>query len=182
MQFAKAALTFAAQQPVRLRIGMHTGGIVAGVLGSKLPKFSVFGDAMDTASRMESTGMPGRIHASEATRNMLPHVDWEATGGVEVEGKGRMESYLWNPCLGPRSALSLRSSTTSTTSQPARPRSVPQTTLGPPSPAPPFAALRSALHVLYGREIPQAANPVICPKSWQGGNRHRRLLHAKQDI
>eukprot|EP00983_Pelagomonas_calceolata_P025637 804591-Pelagomonas_calceolata.AAC.6 len=44
------------QQPVRIRIGMHTGDVVSGLIGSKLPKFSIFGDAMNTASRMESTG------------------------------------------------------------------------------------------------------------------------------
>eukprot|EP00200_Dunaliella_tertiolecta_P001993 CAMPEP_0202356486 /NCGR_PEP_ID=MMETSP1126-20121109/10928_1 /ASSEMBLY_ACC=CAM_ASM_000457 /TAXON_ID=3047 /ORGANISM="Dunaliella tertiolecta, Strain CCMP1320" /LENGTH=605 /DNA_ID=CAMNT_0048949245 /DNA_START=191 /DNA_END=2009 /DNA_ORIENTATION=- len=106
MEFAKAILDVAeqvkmpnTQQPVRIRIGMHTGDVVSGMIGTKLPKFSLFGDAMNTASRMESTGVPGRIHVSEATYNLLPHAhgEWEATGGVEVKGKGRMESYLWNP-------------------------------------------------------------------------------------
>jgi len=102
--FAKAILDVASrvpmpntQQPVCIRIGMHTGDVVSGIIGTKLPKFSLFGDAMNTASRMESTGVPGRIHVSEATRNLLPQEEWEATGGVEVKGKGRMESYLWNP-------------------------------------------------------------------------------------
>ncbi|KAF5831690.1 nucleotide cyclase [Dunaliella salina] len=94
MEFAKAILDVAAQvempnthQPVRIRIGMHTGDVVSGTIGTKLPKFSVFGDAMNMASRMESTGVPGRIHVSEATRNLLLNEDWEPTGGVEVKGK-----------------------------------------------------------------------------------------------
>ncbi|KAF5831691.1 nucleotide cyclase [Dunaliella salina] len=104
MEFAKAILDVAAQvempnthQPVRIRIGMHTGDVVSGTIGTKLPKFSVFGDAMNMASRMESTGVPGRIHVSEATRNLLLNEDWEPTGGVEVKGKGLMDSYLWIP-------------------------------------------------------------------------------------
>ncbi|KAF5842754.1 adenylate and guanylate cyclase catalytic domain-containing protein [Dunaliella salina] len=105
MDFAIAILDAAGQvempnqphQPVRVRIGMHSGDVVSGMIGTKLPKFSLFGDAMCTASRMESTGVPGRIHVSKATRDLLQEEMWEATGGVEVKGKGCMESYLWLP-------------------------------------------------------------------------------------
>mmetsp|Transcript_10726 Transcript_10726/g.29429 ORF Transcript_10726/g.29429 Transcript_10726/m.29429 type:complete len:891 (+) Transcript_10726:264-2936(+) len=105
MEFAKAMLD-AAQQvkmpdtqgPVRVRVGMHTGDVVSGLIGSKLPKFSIFGDTMNTASRMESTGIPGRIHVSEATQRLLQNVEhWEPTGGVEVKGKGKMQTFLWVP-------------------------------------------------------------------------------------
>ncbi|KAF5829769.1 hypothetical protein DUNSADRAFT_15534 [Dunaliella salina] len=104
MEFAKALLETAGQvrmpdthQPVQVRVGLHTGDAVTGLIGSKLPKFSIFGDTMCTASRMESTGLPGRIHVSEATRALLQHEQWEATGGIEVKGKGLMDTYLWAP-------------------------------------------------------------------------------------
>lgn len=82
-------------QPVQVRIGIHTGPCTSGLIGSKLPKFSIFGDSMNTASRMESTAPPGHIQVSEATHALLPHEVWEATGGVEVKGKGLMQTYLW---------------------------------------------------------------------------------------
>mmetsp|Transcript_21429 Transcript_21429/g.55815 ORF Transcript_21429/g.55815 Transcript_21429/m.55815 type:complete len:1059 (+) Transcript_21429:129-3305(+) len=111
MEFAKALLETAKQvkmpdtnEPVRVRVGLHTGDVVSGMIGSKMPKFSIFGDAMNTASRMESTGVPGRIHVSETTHQLLPHEAWESTGGVEVKGKGQMQTYLWVPPVSSRPA------------------------------------------------------------------------------
>ena len=80
----------------QIRIGIHTGPCMTGVIGSKMPKFSIFGDTMNTASRMESTCVPGRMQVSGSTWELVKHLDnWEATGGITVKGKGIMETYLW---------------------------------------------------------------------------------------
>ncbi|KAG1680943.1 hypothetical protein FOA52_009902 [Chlamydomonas sp. UWO 241] len=104
MQFAKAMLREALpilmphnNQPVSLRIGIHTGPLVSGLVGSKMPKFTLFGDTINTASRMESTCRPACVHVSDAFAQLLPHEAWESTGGVEVKGKGMMSTFLWSP-------------------------------------------------------------------------------------
>lgn len=80
--------------PVEVRIGLHTGDVVTGVVGYKMPRFCLFGDTVNVASRMESTGRAGHIHASQATRDLVPDEHWIATGGVEVKGKGLIASFI----------------------------------------------------------------------------------------
>ena len=65
---------------------------------------------MNTASRMESTCTPGRIQVSESTWQLLKHIDhWRATGGVEVKGKGVMNTYFWAPVASASSNSALNS-------------------------------------------------------------------------
>ncbi|KAG1668426.1 hypothetical protein FOA52_015956 [Chlamydomonas sp. UWO 241] len=87
---------------ISIRIGIHTGDCVSGLVGTKLPKFTLFGDTMNTASRMESTGQLNRIQVSSTTKDMLdagrpplPRYAFEATTGVFVKGKGVMVTHLW---------------------------------------------------------------------------------------
>ncbi|GFH14129.1 guanylate cyclase domain-containing protein [Haematococcus lacustris] len=63
-------------------------------IGQKIPKFAVFGDTMNVASRMESTCIPGRIQLSAATARLLPHEPLHSTGGIQV--KGQVSDLLWH--------------------------------------------------------------------------------------
>eukprot|EP00798_Chlamydomonas_sp_ICE-L_P019967 gene19967-26677_t len=86
-------------KPTAVRVGIHTGSCVSGLIGTKLCKFSLWGDTMNTASRMESTSKPGFVQISEATMALLESSQQEKfvpCGGVEVKGRGLMQSYLWD--------------------------------------------------------------------------------------
>ncbi|GFH15037.1 guanylate cyclase domain-containing protein, partial [Haematococcus lacustris] len=100
MAASKTVMTPHNNQPVVIRIGMHTGNCVSGLIGQKIPKFAVFGDTMNVASRMESTCIPGRIQLSAATARLLPHEPLHSTGGIQVKGQGMMQTYfLGEPAL-----------------------------------------------------------------------------------
>ena len=77
-----------------LRIGMHCGPTIAGVIGQKRFLYDVWSDAVNLAARMESTGVPGRIQTSQAIFQRLhPRFDFEERGLVSVKGKGLVRTY-----------------------------------------------------------------------------------------
>ena len=80
--------------PLDLRIGLHSGPVIAGVIGNLRFTYDVWGDTVNTASRMESHGVPGKIHLSSATRELLD-TSFEVTlrGTTEIKGKGAMETW-----------------------------------------------------------------------------------------
>ena len=81
-----------------LRIGIHTGSIVAGVIGKKKFIFDIWGDTVNTASRMESHGEPGKIHLSGVTYDLLKDkYNFSSRGKIKIKGKGEMETYFFNP-------------------------------------------------------------------------------------
>ena len=78
-----------------VRIGIHTGPAVAGVIGTRKFAYDVWGDTVNTASRMESHGIPGEIQVSEDTYKLLKDkFTFEERGAVEIKGKGQMHTYL----------------------------------------------------------------------------------------
>ena len=79
---------------IEVRIGIHTGPAVAGVIGTRKMFYDVWGDTVNTASRMESHGSAGRIQVtSEAYEQLRDRYRFEPRGTVDVKGKGEMELY-----------------------------------------------------------------------------------------
>jgi len=81
--------------PLTVRCGLHVGPTVAGVIGRKRFLYDVWGDAVNTASRMEALGQPGRVHVSEAVyRELAGRFRFEPRGELEIKGKGPLRTYF----------------------------------------------------------------------------------------
>lgn len=88
--------------PLGIRVGVHTGSVVGGVLGDRKPHFDLWGDTVNLASRMESNGVEGLVQISEATwfrvKNILPLTP---RGKIAMKGKGSVITYLYDPYAEP---------------------------------------------------------------------------------
>jgi class 3 adenylate cyclase len=100
-EFALAVIELAAElkypdgRPVQIRIGMHSGSAVAGVIGQKKFAYDIWGDAVNIASRMESNSEAGRIHVTQEIYSRLSSTFlFEERGASEIKGKGQMTTYF----------------------------------------------------------------------------------------
>jgi len=81
--------------PINVRVGVHTGPVISGVIGTRRYHYDLWGDAVNIASRMEASGLPGRVHVSEATYwRAHTELAFECRGEIDVKGKGAMTTYL----------------------------------------------------------------------------------------
>lgn len=90
-------------QEFKLRIGIATGPVIAGIVGASKPQYDIWGDTVNVASRMESTGVVGRIQITSETADIIQRVratthdeelSLEKRGPIQVKGKGNLITYL----------------------------------------------------------------------------------------
>lgn len=80
-----------------MRVGIHTGPVVAGIVGVKKFQYDIWGDTVNTASRMESSGEVGKVNISQSTYELLQEdsqFEFESQGKMEAKGKGEVEIYF----------------------------------------------------------------------------------------
>ena len=82
------------KHPIEIRIGINSGSLIAGVIGRKKYFYALWGDMVNTASRMESHGLSGKIQITRATYELVKkEFECEYVGEIPIKGKGNMETW-----------------------------------------------------------------------------------------
>jgi class 3 adenylate cyclase len=93
MEMIRSFRTVTGEQ-IQIRIGLHSGSVTAGVLGDLVPHWCLVGDTVNTASRMESTSQPMKIHISDSTHRLIDRqFTTDALPLMDIKGKGQMQTY-----------------------------------------------------------------------------------------
>ncbi len=86
-------------ETLEIRVGIHVGEVTCGVLGERLPKFTVLGHNVNLAARMEQTSKPNKIRASEAFRSLVAGVEdnWDEFEVISMKNMGSIGTYIMDP-------------------------------------------------------------------------------------
>ncbi|XP_034003420.1 adenylate cyclase type 1 isoform X2 [Trematomus bernacchii] len=89
------AINYQSYNDFVLRVGINVGPVVAGVIGARRPQYDIWGNTVNVASRMDSTGVQGKIQVTEDVHRIITdHYDFVCRGQVSVKGKGQMLTYF----------------------------------------------------------------------------------------
>jgi guanylate cyclase len=98
MQQTLADFNVQANKKLQMRIGISSGPVVAGVIGTSKFAYDIWGDSVNMASRMEKTALSDSIQVSEATYELIKESHrLESRGLIEIKGKGQVNTYLLKP-------------------------------------------------------------------------------------